>query len=81
MSFVLAFGLSIASFFCCGLFAVLPLIFAIVAVVQASGGNHEGARTMAKVSTIIGGVMMVLGVIFLVAYVALTVVGGASGGY
>lgn len=78
MSLVAAFGVSVASFFCCGVFFIVPLIFAIVAASQASSGNHESARRMAKISTIIGGVMVVLGVLLWIAYILLMVLGPAG---
>ena len=82
-SLLIAFGLSVSSFFCCSLLAVIPLVFAIVAAVQASGGNHDGARTMAKTSSIVAGVMMALGIlgwiVYLVFIVVLGVAGSASG--
>lgn len=74
-SLVAAFGLSAASFFCCGLFFVLPLVFAIIAAVQAGSGHHDGARTMARTSTIIGGVMIAIGALVWIAYIAMMLIG------
>src|SRR5262245_18648532 len=66
-SLVMAFVLSIASLFCCGILFVLPLIFAILAATRKTA-DPSSAKTMARTANIIGGIVCGLGAIVWLVY-------------
>jgi hypothetical protein len=62
--------LSILTIFCCWPIGIVGIVLSIVAMTKKSHGDYDGARTMAKVATILSGIFFALGVIGLAVYIA-----------
>lgn len=71
----LPFILGAATFFCgCGIFCVIPLFLAYQAHQAKQQGDMAGAQAKAKTATMVGGGMLGLGILVIIAYVVLGVV-------
>lgn len=69
---------SILTFLCCGVFAVIPIIFAAQVNSKWSAGDYEGARTYANRAKTISIIFYVIGAIMAVIWIT-TVVAGVIG--
>jgi hypothetical protein len=82
---IVSFVTGVMGFFCCGIFGVVPIIFAVVALSNSSSGKHIQAKKWANYGAISGVVMFLLGFLLIAAYIVFVVVLGATqssyGGY
>lgn len=66
------------TFFCgCGIFAAIPLFLAYQAHQAKGQGDMATAAAKAKTATMVGGGMLGLGILIIIAYVVLGIVGGS----
>jgi heme A synthase len=69
----------LVTIFCCQIFGIVAIVFSAIAMGKNSSGDYAGARDAAKKANMWGWIGFGVGLMVIIGYVGLMVIGAAAG--